>query len=148
MMFEWLWGLKTVALFDVWTIEHILSGLSVGSLVKEKNREELGRLLKKRSHRVVSLRFDLIGVLFAAYIWEALEHYLEVGLAGVRVEYWFQGVEMWGNRLITDPLMLVLGYWIVTRYPKLVWPARITSVLWLIVHIFVFPHSMYLHELF
>jgi hypothetical protein len=43
--------------------------------------------------------------------------------------------------------MLVIGYIIAKRYPSLVMPARILSVVWLFVHVFVFPHSMYLHEL-
>ena len=90
---------------------------------------------------------DFLGVLFLAYLWETLEHYLEEGLAGAAVEYWFQGVEFWPNRFVSDPLMLVLGYWIAVRRPHLVVWARVASVAWLVVHIFVFPHSMYLHEL-
>lgn len=147
-MITWLWSVKSVAMCDVWSVEHVLSGLSIGYMVKQKNGAEIGLLLKRPRHKKCSLHFDLVGVLCAAYAWETLEHYLETGLAGQRVEYWLQGVEMWGNRLIMDPLMLVLGYWIVSRYPKLVWPARIASAAWLIVHIFVFPNSMYLHEIF
>lgn len=33
-MLELIWGLKTHAILDVWTIEHLLSGISVGSAVK------------------------------------------------------------------------------------------------------------------
>ena len=94
------------------------------------------------------LRLDILGVLFLAYAWETLEHYLETGLAGSAVEFWFQGVEFWPNRLITDPLMLLLGYLIAKKYPRFVIPARIASVAWLFIHIFIFPHSMYLHYLF
>jgi len=82
-----------------------------------------------------------------AYFWETIEHYLETGLAGPAVEHWLQGVEMWGNRIITDPLMLVIGYLIAKKWNRLVLPARILSVVWLFVHIFIFPHSMYLHDL-
>jgi hypothetical protein len=28
------------------------------------------------------------------------------------------------------------------------WAARVFSAVWMIIHIFVFPHSMYLHTLF
>lgn len=83
-----------------------------------------------------------------AYIWETLEHYLEEGIAGEAVAFWFQGVEFWGNRFISEPLMLVVGYWFATRYPQAVWPALGLSGLWLIVHIFVFPDSMHLHHVF
>ena len=85
-------------------------------------------------------------MLFIAYFWETIEHYLETGLLGSKVMFWFQGVEAWDNRFISDPLMLLLGYWIVKRWPKLVWPARIFSIVWLFFHIFIFPHSMYLQD--
>ncbi len=142
-----LWGVKTHAIFDVWTIEHVLSGISVGCAVKKRNHNVLKKLLG-RDHQCHSWHFDLTGVLFLAYIWEAFEHYLEIGLAGQAVAEWFQGVEFWPNRLLSDPLMLVIGYIIAKRYPWLVVPARIASVIWLTVHIVVFPHSMYLHTLF
>jgi hypothetical protein len=147
-MFDILWGLKTVALFDVWSIEHLLTGLSVGSAVKKRNQNIIAKLFQKKDHGIHSLHFDVVGVLFIAYLWETLEHYLEIGLAGPRVEYWFQGVEFFGNRFITDPLIIVVGYYVAKKYPHLVVPARFLSVLWLVVHVFVFPHSMYLQELF
>lgn len=146
LMITWLWGVKSVALLDVWSVEHVLSGLSIGLMVKKKNGLEIGLLLKRPHHTKCSVHFDLVGVSCAAYAWETFEHYLETGLAGLRVEHWFMGVEMWGNRLIMDPLMLVLGYCIVTRYPRLVWPARIASAAWLTVHVLVFPNSMYLQK--
>ncbi|MDR1909028.1 MAG: hypothetical protein LBQ35_03850 [Spirochaetaceae bacterium] len=31
------------------------------------------------------------------------------GEAGVKVAFWFQGVEHWSNRLIADNLMVILG---------------------------------------
>lgn len=144
-----LWGLKTVATFDVWSFEHILSGVSVGSAVKKSNKKHL----RKLDHRLsvwngVFVRYAIIFVLLCAYIWEAVEHYLETGLAGGLVEYWFQGVEAWPNRLVADPLMLVVGYTIALYKPHWVWPARLFSIAWLILHIFIFPHSMYLHYLF
>jgi hypothetical protein len=35
---------------------------------------------------------------------------------------------------------------IAKRYPQIIWPARALSLCWLFVHIFVFPHSMYLQQ--
>ena len=141
------WGVKTQAIFDVWTIEHVLSGISVGNIVFRQHHAYLTKWFGE-NHSKHSWRLDLTGVLLAAFAWETVEHYLETGLAGAAVEHWFQGVEMWANRIIADPLMLVLGYAIAKRYPATVLPARILSALWLLVHIFLFPHSMYLHELF
>ncbi len=147
-MLEIIWGLKTHAIFDVWTIEHLLSGLSVGHAVKKNNHKVFKKKFGLEKHHITSRHFDLVGVLFLAYIWETIEHYLETGVAGEVVANWFQGVEFWPNRIISDPLMLVFGYLIAKKYPKLVIPARILSVIWLIVHIFIFPHSMWLHHIF
>src|SRR3989338_2792728 len=149
-MLEWLWGLKTVAMFDVWTIEHLFSGLSVGNLVKKNIRKHVKNisLIKKFESHTSVIRFDIIGVLFLAYLWETIEHYLESGLAGGGVEYWFQGVEFWSNRIISDPLMMIIGYFIALRYPKFIVPARIATGVWLFTHIFLFPNSMFLHTLF
>jgi len=149
-MLEWLWGFKTVAMFDVWTIEHLFSGLSVGNLVKKNIRKHVKNisLIKKFESHTSVIRFDIIGVLFLAYLWETIEHYLESGLAGGGVEYWFQGVEFWSNRIISDPLMMIIGYFIALRYPKFIVPARIATGVWLFTHIFLFPNSMFLHTLF
>jgi len=144
---EIIWGWKTVAIFDVWTIEHLLSGLSIGSFVATQNAKVFKDQLGSSTQLITTKYFDLIGVLLLAFAWETLEHYLETGLAGELVKHWFQGVEFWANRLIADPIMLVAGYYIVKQRPKLVWPARVLSLTWLLVHIFVFEHSMYLHEI-
>jgi len=122
-----------------------LSGISVGHAVKNHHEKLFDKILGK-NHNYHSWHFNLAGVLCLGYAWEALEHYLETGLAGNGVEYWFQGVELWTNRLIADPLMLVVGYVIAKKYPRFIIPARILSLLWLLIHIFVFPHSMYLQQ--
>lgn len=143
--FAILWGYKTTAIFDIWSIEHVLSGLSVGYAVGKNHHRQFAKILGE-DHSYHSWHFNLVGVLFVAFAWEALEHYLETGIAGYRVEYWFQGVEFWPNRLLADPLMLIVGYVIARKYPALVLPARVLSFTWLLVHIFVFPHSMYLQR--
>ncbi|NQT63394.1 MAG: hypothetical protein HQ556_10590 [Candidatus Marinimicrobia bacterium] len=143
-----LWGFKTVASIDIWTLEHFLSGISIGMLVMSINSKLMLKHFNVSSEKIRTSHFDIVAVLLLAYLWETLEHYLETGLAGATVEYWLQGVEFWANRLIFDPLVTVVGYYLAKSYPILVNPARAMSLLWLIVHIFVFPHSMYLHEIF
>lgn len=147
-MWEFIWGLKTVAIFDFWTFEHINAGLSIGQIVKKKTKKELQNVNPKVDENYkTAIRFSIVGILFCAYIWEAVEHYLELGLGGEWLKNWFWGVEFWPNRLIFDPLMLIVGYFIVLKYPKLVWPARIISAIWLFVNLVIFPHSMYLNML-
>lgn len=140
----WLWGHKEVAIFDVWSIEHILAGLSMGALVIKLTNYFFTRY-GFSDHPQMKRHMDIYAVLFISYLWETVEHYLETGLLGGTIEFWFAGVEMWGNRIITDPLMVVIGYLIAKKYPQAVWPARILSVIWLFFHIIIFPHSMYLH---
>ncbi len=152
-MLDMLWGLKTDAFFDWWSVEHVLSGLSIGYAVHKRNNKVFQKKLKLDQLDVhiqefTSRYYDIVGVLFLAYLWEAWEHYFETGLLGDKVAYWFQGVEFWGNRLITDPLALVIGYLIAQKHPQLIIPARACIVAWVVIHIFVFPHSMYLHEIF
>jgi hypothetical protein len=138
-------GEKTISWFDVWSLEHFVSGISVYGLAWG-----LGFWLIPQHEQVSSrLRSHLnFAVLIAiAYGWESIEHYLEAGYTGVEsITYWFQGVEFWGNRLITDPLLMVLGGMLASARPQVMRPARLFSVFWLIVHIGVFPHSMYLHR--
>ncbi len=143
-----LWGLKTVAVFDAWTFEHLVAGISIGAIARKCNRRVFENRLKIDQEKISTSYFDLIAVLLVAYMWESIEHYLEIGIAGQTVKYWFYGVEYWANRLVADPLLLVAGYYLAKSYPYLVNPARAFSILWLIVHVFVFPHSMHLHELF
>ena len=143
-----IWGLKTVSIFDVWAFEHLLSGISIGALAVRCNMKIFKNKLDLDSRDIKTRYFDLIFVLLAAYSWETVEHYMESGLMGDVVAYWFQGVEFWANRILSDPLITVVGYYIAIKNPSLVKPARIVSLIWLLVHVFIFPHSMYLHEIF
>lgn len=70
------WGLKTVAFFDWWSIEHILSGVSAGSMVDNHHKKKNISCEKLKQH------FDIYAVLLLAYMWEVIEHYLETGIGG------------------------------------------------------------------
>ena len=144
-MIGYLWGLKTEAFLDVWSIEHLLSGLSVGNAVMSLHRHLYTRYFGLERSKIRTSYFDVISVLFLAYLWETAEHYMETGLVGTVVADWFQGVEFWANRMIADPLASVLGYYIAQRFPPLVNVARGLSLVWLVVHIFVFPHLSLIH---
>lgn len=124
-----LWGHKTVAAFDVWSVEHVLSGISVGAVVWARASP--------------CTRWSVVVAL--AFAWEALEHYLEMGVAGAAIATWFAGVEHWTNRLVTDPALVVVGAALAGRWPKLSVPARVLSAVWLLVHVVLLPHSMALH---
>jgi hypothetical protein len=144
-----LWGLKTEAMFDVWSVEHFMAGVSLGCLAKyaigkyyaDENRDEKMRNDKTRNILMFAL------VIIITLFWENAEHYIEAGLLGERIEYWFQGVEHWSNRLIADSLLVIAGCYTFMKYHNFVWFARVFSLIWLALHIVVFPHSMYLQEM-
>ncbi|MCL2176191.1 MAG: hypothetical protein FWB73_09120 [Treponema sp.] len=143
-----LFGHKTTSMFDLWSIEHFANGLGItaitviiiGKLFKETENDPF---LKKKISFILLFTLSLF--------WECVEHYIEAGIlsgsAGDRVTHWFQGVEHWSNRLIGDTLMVMLGWYVFTKVKKLALPAKIFSLIWLIIHIFVFPDSMYLQRL-
>ena len=146
---------KTISLFDVWSIDHFIAWIWVGALAlswidkifkKYKLKSEIYNewMNEIPSYKILLASF---AVLFLAYAWETLEHYLEVWLGWARLEYWFQWVEFWPNRLIFDPLLVYLWFLLWVKYPNLVFPARIFTMSWLAIHLFVFPHSMYLQYL-
>lgn len=139
-------GEKAIAFMDVWSIEHVVAGMSIGSLISafhiKYNKVEYNGALKNKT----LLRLDLVTILFISFLWETIEIYLEMGLLGSNVKLWLHGIEHWSNRIISDPLMVVIGYFITRNLTFLTYPARIFSLTWLYVHIFIFPHSMYLHE--
>ncbi len=126
-----LFGPKTCSVFDAWSFEHVLSGCSIGHLLRQTMRDKRQQLLA-------------LGVI--AFAWEVLEHYLEEGLAGHNVALWFHGVEFWANRLLADPTMMLLGWATAERRPGFVIWARVMSLAWLALHVFAFPHSMWLQD--
>lgn len=140
------WGVKTEAAFDVWSIEHLIMGVTAGWIAdKIISKKMIG---DEQISENLRIKINFVIVLLIAYMWETLEHYIETGLMGNRIAFWFQGVEHWSNRLIFDNLMVLLGWLLYIKRGGFVWFARVFSVVWLTVHIFLFPHSMYLHTMF
>ena len=92
----------------------------------------------------MKLKYDVVVILLIAYMWETLEHYLEANTSGA-IYVWFAGVEFWGNRLITDPLLVMCGSLFWRKYNFSVF-ARIFSLVWLTLNIFVFPDCMYIQK--
>jgi len=130
-------GHKTTAMFDIWSVEHWVTGMCIGAAMHLAVRRKMPALDAVTYYALVAM---------VAFAWEVIEHYLETGLAGQAVAYWFQGVEHWSNRMVSDPLLVLLGACLVRRCPKLTVPARLFSLAWLGVHVFVFEHSMVLQE--
>jgi hypothetical protein len=143
-----IWGYKTTAMFDVWSFEHFVNGIALAGFVVLI----CSKILKKneidpRSWKIINFVF----VLAVALLWECVEHYIEAGIlpgaVGERVTFWFQGIEHWSNRLIGDTLTVMLGWFVYNKKESLALPAKLFSLVWMLVHIFIFPDSMYLQRL-
>lgn len=131
-----IFGHKSVAIFDIWSFPHFLSGCAIFFSMN---------IFEQLTRRNVSQ--PILLVLVISLTWEIIGMHLEVGfLIGERVVVWFDGVEHWSNRLIGDPLMSVLGFLLASRFPQIALPAKFIALIWLAVHVFAFPNSMYLYE--
>lgn len=131
---------------DIWSRVHILVWVGIGWCIKHVNLEQLQSLQNDIYGKVITkieplmpehvqklvdmnelrqapeLHFDMAFVLGGAYFREAVEHYLE---DVARFQQAVPGHELWFNRLILDPLMLVIGYCIAYFFPKLVAPGML-----------------------
>ena len=126
-----LWGTKTTAIFDLWSIQHVASGIAISSAVVDGFGSRIRNVLFPG--RTYLFRYaDLLGVLCLAYLWEAVEYALESGQFGSGAAHWYRGIEFWPNRFIADALLLVLGYIIARRYPRAIAPAFIFATVWIV----------------
>jgi hypothetical protein len=141
-----IFGPKTTAWFDVWSFEHFVSGMAISTIcVLLADKLFLRGLCE--IPRAVETRVYVVTILLVEYAWEVAEFYLEAGYSGVpAITHWFHGVEFWGNRVLSDPLVTLSGGLIALRHSAVVLPARVFSLGFLIIHLFVFPHCMHLHE--
>ncbi len=140
-----IWGDKTEAWFDIWSLEHFIAGMTMASIVLILFPKFAGTELNEKTR----IKFFSVIILLIAYMWEVAEFYMEAGYTNIEaVTYWFQGVEFWGNRFVTDPWLVLVGALIAYHHSFLKWPSRVFSFSWLFVHVFIFPHCMYIHEYF
>ena len=124
-------GGKTCSLFDLWSVCHFLTGVASCTIISKISSGKNG-----------GTTAPLILILLLAYTWELLEFFLESGVAGPDIAYWFHGREFYLNRLLSDPFLMIAGYLAGCKYPRLIWPARILLAGWLWSAIVIFPHSM------
>lgn len=90
-----LFGHKTQALFDFWSIEHAMGGIIVGHGIARYNR-------------YMETRDWLWLMLLAAYSWEFGECGME-GYGTAHMRTWLAGTEHWSNRLLSDPILFTIG---------------------------------------
>ncbi len=111
--------------------------------------KKIYKLFKKKSLSFKEREnfIEIIFVLFISFTWETVEHYLET-VSSSFITNWFAWVEFWANRIIFDGLFVLLWYFFIKKYTTFIKFARYFSLIWIIIHIFIFPNSMYLHQIF
>lgn len=174
-------GDKNVSFFDAWSLEHIITGMSLSyffllfkgpfsqamerddaaELAKldknptysEEQKAHIAKVLKAKSQKSKIIHHSLV-VIGIALAWEIVELYMETAVFNDEgIEYyflvaqeWFSGVELFLNRFFVDVLLVYLGWFFIRHKPVLATIAAPISLFWLLVHIFVFQDSMFLHE--
>jgi hypothetical protein len=133
--FPILVGDHSEAVFDLWSLQHFCAGILLASILKQ------GKVLR-------SWREVLAIVLFLELCWEGIELTMEAGLFGQAVAHWKNGFEHWSNRLIGDPLMVVVGAFVAKRFSQSWKIAFIPAMIWLFVNV-LSPNGMHVqHVLF
>lgn len=127
-------GDRSDAIFDLWSIQHFLSGILVGSILAYV------RIDLSASWHGFALRMFIF-----AFIWEAAELTMEAGWLGTSVAAWKKGYEHWGNRFIGDLLMVTLGGLLAGKYRNAWKWALMPAAVWFIGNV-LSPHSMWVQE--
>ena len=128
-------GDRCDAILDMWSLQHLCSGMLIGSIIIGIRLVEKDKML---------LRFILM-VIALELCWEAAELLMEAGYFGHTVSNWKQGYEHWGNRFIGDPFMTVLGGLLARKFSSLWKIALIITLIWMTVNIAA-PNSMYIQR--
>ena len=132
-----LFGAKTQAPFDFWTLQHLINGI-VFARAHRFFQEDLENTVWRKGD-------CLWTILFLAFVWEGFEAGAETGMWGTEIAQWFWGLEHWTNRVITDPLLLGIGGLIYIIYPRSLKPALVIATLWLMMNL-IMPDSMALQH--
>jgi class 3 adenylate cyclase len=127
-------GDRTVALLDLWSIQHFCAGVLVGAL------------LCRGAPQCNDMRF-VLAILALALAWEAMELAMEAGWLGPAVSAWKDGFEHWGNRFIGDPLMVLGGALVARRFRRSWKVALAPASIWLVANVAA-PSSMSIQRLF
>lgn len=115
-------GHKSLAIFDLWSIQHFLSGIIASWLIF--------RLVAWTSF---SNQFGwLFTICLVAYLWEFVEVFIEAGYFGQKAAVWKDGFEHWSNRFISDPLTAVLGAIVYINFSWTVFPAIVLNIVWFV----------------
>ncbi|MFH1326067.1 MAG: hypothetical protein ABIH48_01200 [Candidatus Falkowbacteria bacterium] len=129
-------GHKTISVFDIWSLQHFLSGIILGRIICYLAWDSSGSPQTVRVY---------LAFLFCIFWWEFAETGMEVGKFSKNVIIWKDGLESFTNRFIGDPMMMILGLYIYRRYRKYFWRALAVATFWLVLNLFM-PNCMFIQE--
>ncbi len=124
-----LFGDRSDAMFDLWSLQHFAAGILIGSFLYRIPN------VANDTRRFIAL------TLVTALSWEAVELAMEGGAVGLAVTAWKHGYEHSANRLIGDPLLVLFGTLLARKHTSAWKWALILAGLWLIVNVSS-PNSM------
>lgn len=137
-------GHKSSAIFDLWSVAHFLLGMALGRLPERIfSRYNLAPTTRSNAMRTNASAQQYLLVLVFAASWEVVEFALEAGIAGPTIGFWFQGHEHMLNRALSDPLLVLAGFWLANTHARwMTWPSRVALLVWGWIFMVVLPHSM------
>ena len=139
-----LFGDRSTAAFDLWSIQHAMSGMQLAAILCWGLGHPEDKWSHTRSPQILGI------VMILAFGWEYVEFLGEVESFGEAVGGWLRGNEHWSNHLIGDPLCVYLGGLLYTRLPSiprqvLLWTSVWLTAAWVIVNGFQ-DHCMVVQE--
>jgi len=120
-----LFGHKSTAIFDLWSIQYFLSGIILTGLIYLPANEPTF---------IDKVNYFLL-ICWLAYFWEFIELFMEAGYFGRQNAAWKDGFEHWSNRFIGDPLTAILGMLVYLNFHWTIWPALILNLTWFILNL-------------
>lgn len=128
-------GDRSVAIFDLWSLQHFCGGVLTGAV-----------LARLAGRRLYAERVFAAAAFLLALAWEAAELAMEAGLFGPAVAHWKGSFEHWGNRLVGDPLMVTSGALLSRRFPRAWLVVILPAAIWLALNV-TSPNSMSIQRL-
>lgn len=120
-------GQKDNAVLDWWSIQHLLTGVVIGSWLIYSN------YVSENSWQKVTFMVFLM-----SFSWECFELFMELGsLTLFEARHWNYGYEHWVNRAISDQVVTVAGGVIGYKY-KEAWKWTLFPVVaWMLISLFI-----------
>ena len=121
---QWrLFGHKTHALFDLWSLQHFATGCLLGWGIQT--------IMVSRNEPLDTMTLTAwTSLIMISVVWEIVEWSGEIDSLGSRIAVWKDGLEYWANRCITDVGLVLSGGLLVRRFPTLLLPALLFTLIW------------------